>query len=131
MLGSHAVHEQVIAACTKNPNAVALDFLGGTTSFGELSKSIVAFAGALQSQYGVNKGSRVALLLPNTPFYAVAYYGVLLCVSNSPYTIKTASLLWFLLGALSAARDPAIVSVRRLPYRRRDWAGARAACRVS
>jgi putative polymerase len=33
-----------------------------------------------------------------------AYYGVLLCVSNSPYTIKTASLLWFLLGALSAAR---------------------------
>ena len=72
------VHEQVIAACAKNPNAVALDFLGGTTTFGELSRSIVAFAGALQSQYGVKKGSRVALLLPNTPFYAVAYYGVLL-----------------------------------------------------
>jgi long-chain acyl-CoA synthetase len=72
------VHEQVMAACAKNPNAVALDFLGGTTTFGELSKSIVAFAGALQSQYGVKKGSRVALLLPNTPFYAVAYYGVLL-----------------------------------------------------
>jgi putative polymerase len=53
-----------------------------------------------------------------------AYYGVLLCVSNSPYTIKTASLLWFLLGALSAARDPAIVSVRRLPYRRRAPASA-------
>ena len=72
------VHEQVLAACAKNPNAVALDFLGGKTSFGELSKSIAAFAGALQSQYGVKKGSRVALLLPNTPFYAVAYYGVLL-----------------------------------------------------
>lgn len=45
-----------------------------------------------------------------------AYYGVLLCVSNSPYTIKTASLLWFLLGALSAARDPALMPPRRSPY---------------
>ncbi len=72
------VHDQVIAACAKNPDAVALDFLGGKTTFGELSRAITAFAGALQSQYGVGKGSRVALLLPNTPFYAVAYYGVLL-----------------------------------------------------
>ena len=72
------VHEQVIAACARDPGAVALDFLGGTTSFGELGKAITAFAGALQSQYGVKKGSRVALLLPNTPFYAVAYYGVLM-----------------------------------------------------
>jgi long-chain acyl-CoA synthetase len=72
------VHEQVIAACARNPGAVALDFLGGTTTFGELSKQIAAFAGALQSQYGIKKGSRVALLLPNTPFYAVAYYGVLM-----------------------------------------------------
>jgi long-chain acyl-CoA synthetase len=72
------VHEQVLAACAKNPGAVALDFLGGKTSFGELSAAISAFAGALQTQFGIKKGSRVALLLPNTPFYAVAYYGVLL-----------------------------------------------------
>ncbi|MGV3576825.1 MAG: long-chain-fatty-acid--CoA ligase [Devosia sp.] len=71
------VHEQVLAACARNPSAVALDFLGGTTTFGDLAKKIVAFAGALQSQYGVKKGSRVALMLPNTPFYPIAYYGVL------------------------------------------------------
>jgi long-chain acyl-CoA synthetase len=71
------VHEQVLAACAKNPGAVALDFLGGTTTFGELAEKIVAFAGALQSQFGVTKGSRVALMLPNTPFYPIAYYGVL------------------------------------------------------
>lgn len=71
------VHEQVLAACAKNPGAMALDFLGGTTSFGELAEKIVAFAGALQSQYGVTKGTRVALMLPNTPFYPIAYYGVL------------------------------------------------------
>ncbi len=72
------VHEQVLAACARTPDAVALDFLGGRTTFGALATSIRAFAGALESQYGIGKGSRVALLLPNTPFYAVAYYGVLL-----------------------------------------------------
>ena len=72
------VHEQVLTACDKTPDAVALDFLGGKTTFGQLGRSIRAFAGALQTEYGVTKGTRVALLLPNTPFYVVAYYGVLL-----------------------------------------------------
>ena len=72
------VHEQVLAACAKTPNNVALDFLGGKTTFSELARMIRAFAGALQADYGVTKGKRVALLLPNTPFYVVAYYGVLL-----------------------------------------------------
>jgi long-chain acyl-CoA synthetase len=76
-LNIRPVHEQVLAACAKNPSAVALDFLGGTTSFGELAKKITAFAGALQRQFGVTKGTRVALMLPNTPFYPIAYYGVL------------------------------------------------------
>jgi long-chain acyl-CoA synthetase len=71
------VHEQVLAACAKNPGALALDFLGGTTTFGELGEQIIAFAGALQSRLGVKKGTRVALMLPNTPFYPIAYYGVL------------------------------------------------------
>nr|WP_314257615.1 long-chain fatty acid--CoA ligase [uncultured Devosia sp.] len=71
------VHEQVLAACAKAPSATALDFLGGTTSFGELAKKITAFAGALQSQFGIKKGSRVAIMLPNTPFYPIVYYGVL------------------------------------------------------
>ncbi len=32
------------------------------------------------------------------------YFAAILCVSYSPYTIKTAGLLWFLLGALSIVR---------------------------
>ena len=56
-----------------------------------------------------------------------AYYGVLLCVSNSPYTIKTASLLWFLLGVVSRAREPATAAPRRQLYPRTipDSAAAR------
>lgn len=76
-IDTRPVHEQVLAACARNPLATALDFLGGTTSFGDLARRITAFAGALQSQFGVKKGSRVAIMLPNTPFYPIAYYGVL------------------------------------------------------
>jgi long-chain acyl-CoA synthetase len=90
------VHEQVLAACAKNPFAPALDFLGGITSFGDLAKKIIAFAGALQSQYGVKKGTRVALMLPNTPFYPIAYYGILraggVVVNCNPlYTVQELS----------------------------------------
>jgi len=72
------VHEQVLSACDKYPSSVALDFFGAETSYAGLARQIKAFAAALQQQFGVKKGSRVALLLPNTPFFPVAYYGVLL-----------------------------------------------------
>lgn len=35
---------------------------------------------------------------------AGAYVAVLLCISNSPFTIKTGALLWFLVGAVSQNR---------------------------
>ena len=95
-IDTRPVHEQVLAACAKNPSAVALDFLGGTTSFGDLAKKIIAFAGALQHQFGIKKGSRVALMLPNTPFYPIAYYAVLraggtVVNCNPLYTFKELS----------------------------------------
>jgi long-chain acyl-CoA synthetase len=95
-IDTRPVHEQVLAACAKNPLATALDFMGGTTSFGDLARKITAFAGALQTQFGVKKGSRVAIMLPNTPFYPIAYYGVLraggIVVNCNPlYTVKELS----------------------------------------
>ncbi len=72
------VHEKVLAACDTHADRTALDFFGATTSFADMGRDIRAFAGALQSEFGLKKGDRVALLLPNTPFYAIAYYGVLL-----------------------------------------------------
>ena len=46
---------------------------------------------------------------------AAAYVAFLLCISNSPYTIKTGALLWFLTGVLStvAAAGVRIRSERR------------------
>ena len=95
-IDTRPVHEQVLAACAKDPFAPAMDFMGGTTSFGDLAKKIIAFAGALQRQFGVTKGSRVMLMLPNTPFYPIAYYGVLraggtVVNCNPLYTVKELS----------------------------------------
>ncbi len=72
------VHLQVLKACAEHANSNALDFLGAKTTFRSLGRQIQAFARSLQKHHGVKKGSRVALLLPNTPFYPVAYYGTLL-----------------------------------------------------
>ena len=71
------VFEQLARACERTPEADALDFLGKKTKFKELASAVTAFAGALQAEFGVRKGSRVALLLPNTPFYVIAYFAVL------------------------------------------------------
>ena len=53
---------------------------------------------------------RVALLLATIAFASAAqaqgqallgvYYGTILCVSNSAFTIKTAALAWFLFGVM-------------------------------
>ncbi len=72
------IHEQILAACAKFPNSNALDFLSKKTTFRNLGHQITAFARSLQKHHGVKKGTRVALLLPNTPFFPVAYYGILL-----------------------------------------------------
>ena len=44
------VFEQVLAACARNPDGDALDFLGRKTRFRDLAKAINAFAGALQTR---------------------------------------------------------------------------------
>ncbi len=44
---------------------------------------------------------------------AAVYFAALFCISSSQFTIKTAALLWFLMGALSMAKDQeAIVQAR-------------------
>jgi putative polymerase len=49
-------------------------------------------------------GSRFYLLRD----LAGAYFAVLLCISNSPFTIKTGALLWFLTGVLSRNDSPRV-----------------------
>ncbi|MFD3445378.1 AMP-binding protein [Microbacteriaceae bacterium 4G12] len=59
------------------PEKKALHFLGKDVTFHELYKKARQFANFLQS-LGVQKGDRVAVMLPNCPQAVIGYYGVLL-----------------------------------------------------
>ncbi|GAB2758776.1 long-chain-fatty-acid--CoA ligase [Nocardioides pakistanensis] len=54
----------------------ALDFFGATTSYARLGEQVARAAEALR-RLGVEKGDRVALVLPNCPQHVVAFYAAL------------------------------------------------------
>ena len=58
------------------PQRPAVDFMGRITTWGALGADVARAAAALQA-LGVVKGTRVALCLPNTPYYPVLFYATL------------------------------------------------------
>jgi long-chain acyl-CoA synthetase len=54
----------------------AFDFLGKKYTWAEIGTLVDRFAAGLQAR-GIGKGHRVGLLLPNCPYYVVAYFGSL------------------------------------------------------
>ena len=63
-------------AAERFPHRPAVDFLGRVHSFRELAGLVGRIARGLHD-LGVEKGTRVALLLPNSTWFVAAYYGVL------------------------------------------------------
>jgi long-chain acyl-CoA synthetase len=58
------------------PDRPAIHFYGRAITFAELDSAVGRFAGFLQGR-GVQAGDRVAILLENSPQFAIAYYGAL------------------------------------------------------
>jgi len=63
-------------AVSRWPNNKAISYYGKQWTYTELKEQVDTFASGLQ-QIGIQKGDRVALMLPNCPEYIVAYYGIL------------------------------------------------------
>lgn len=59
----------------KYPLSPAFDFLGYKMNWGEIYQASLKLARALQDK-GVGKGMRVGLLLPNCPYYVIAYFAI-------------------------------------------------------
>ncbi|MCE4619138.1 MAG: long-chain fatty acid--CoA ligase [Desulfurococcales archaeon] len=59
------------------PNRIALYFYGYKMTYRELLEKAERFAGYLRSK-GIGPGDVVALFLPNSPQFAIAYYGTLM-----------------------------------------------------
>ncbi|MCS7265958.1 MAG: long-chain fatty acid--CoA ligase [Armatimonadetes bacterium] len=60
---------------TKYPSATATIFYGAKMTYREIDDGASAFAGAL-ARLGIEQGDRVGVLLPNSPPFVMAYYGI-------------------------------------------------------
>ena len=87
---SMPVQEYLTQAHEQFPEKVAIHFLGKDVTYNELYDSAMKFANYLQ-KLGIQKGDRVAIMLPNSPqavisFYGVLYAGGVVVMTNPLYT---------------------------------------------
>lgn len=61
----------------KHPNSDAFDFLGKKYTWSEIYASACKVAKGLQD-HGVQKNMRIGLFLPNSPYFLISYYAVLM-----------------------------------------------------
>ena len=67
----------LLASAAADPNATAVRLDDETLSYAELVEASGRL-GRLLTDHGLTPGARVAVMLPNVPAFAVAYYGILL-----------------------------------------------------
>ncbi len=70
------LHQLLKDSAQNYPGNRATTFYTHTLTYQELYHTSLAFAAALQEK-GIQKGDRVAIMLPNCPQYVIAYYGIL------------------------------------------------------
>ena len=68
--------ENLKVSADRYPQNDAIIYYGTHISYKELWEDTLNFAGYL-NQAGLKKGDRVAIYAPNTPHYAIAFYGIL------------------------------------------------------
>lgn len=70
------LQEYLTSAVEKTPTKIAIHFLGKELTYQELYESSLKFANYLV-KIGIEKGDRVAIMLPNCPQSVISYYGIL------------------------------------------------------
>ncbi len=77
-------------ACEKYRDLPAFTCMGRTLNYGELDRQARAFAGYLQHVLKLEKGDRVAVMMPNILQYPVAIFGIL----HAGYTVVNVNPLY-------------------------------------
>ena len=70
------LHAMLDDAAESHPNATATIFFNRKRTYRSISDAAWRFANGLR-RLGVKKGDRIALVLPNTPQFLIAFYGAL------------------------------------------------------
>lgn len=65
-------YQALFEQAARHPQRTALIFMGKRVSYGQLVDLIDRFGAALQRRYGVRKGDRVGIILPNSPQNVIA-----------------------------------------------------------
>ncbi|WP_312499276.1 AMP-binding protein, partial [Bacillus luti] len=71
------LHRYLEKMASRYPEKKALHFLGKDVTFADFHDKVKKFANYLQ-KLGIEKGDRVAIMLPNCPQSVIGYYGTLL-----------------------------------------------------
>lgn len=71
------LHGYLEKMAARYPEKKALHFLGKDVTFADFHDKVKKFANYLQ-RLGIEKGDRVAIMLPNCPQSVIGYYGTLL-----------------------------------------------------
>lgn len=84
--------EMLAHAVARHGSKTALEFFGAETSYATLGEQVSRAANALR-KLGVEKGDRVALVMPNCPQHVVAFYaalriGAIVVEHNPTYTAR-------------------------------------------
>lgn len=74
---SHNLAQWLVDAAERYPSRPAVEFMGARLNYAQLLDRAYRFANALL-RFEMNRGDRVALMLPNCPTAVIAYFGVLL-----------------------------------------------------
>ncbi|MFG6116458.1 AMP-binding protein [Halobacillus sp. MO56] len=72
-----ALHQFLYEAAELYPKKKALHFMGKELTYEEVLQQTEIFAAYMQ-KLGLEKGDRVAIMLPNSPQSVIAYYGILM-----------------------------------------------------
>lgn len=72
-----SVKELIETSCAKYNDLPAYSCMGKTLSYAELDSASERFAAYLQKTAGLNKGDRVAVMMPNVLQYPIAAFGIL------------------------------------------------------
>ncbi|MBI1822740.1 MAG: long-chain fatty acid--CoA ligase [Nitrospirae bacterium] len=70
------LHEILRESAKRFPNHQAMYFYGKSVTYAELDEQSNRFGNVLKS-FGVKRGDRVTIMLPNTPHCVIAYYAIL------------------------------------------------------
>jgi long-chain acyl-CoA synthetase len=102
-------------AAGRTPAATALIYFGARITYARLQEHVERLAAGLQVM-GINKGDRIALLLPNCPQFVIGYFGALraggiVTATSSMYTAREIVHQWNDAGVKAVVADHRLLPV--------------------